>query len=241
MRKILTILFLCALFVPAQAKVGLEVKAGLGVSTYQGDEFAGNHFSGKIGLGVDIPLAGRWSIEPSLYYAGKGTQFSGLYVTENYDKETDVLIARFRNSLHYLEIPILAVYKIPFDEKTYLSIKAGPYFGIGLKGTANVKTPMYNDFDTNFSDDLFSDGCEYNQSAYTDMESALAGIFLDEGGIYTKAFRRIDAGITANVSLTYRHFVVGFECAIGMVHLSDYFLSGKPRNLSTCVMFGYKF
>ena len=235
MKKVISILacLICVSFCYTEAKVKYQIKTGLGVSEYNGDSQAGNRFSGKIGLGVDIPLKGNWSIEPGLYYSGKGTQFKGLSVVETSSGSPDVVLSKYRNSLHYIEVPVHAVFGLKFGDYTKLSVKAGPYFALGIKGTANIKTPMYNDYNANYPDDLFSDGCTYGGNSYLS--------FSDDDAIYTKPFRRFDVGASIGVDLLFRHVILGFNTEIGVVKLSDDFLKGSPRNMASYVMVGYQF
>lgn len=228
-----------------EAKVQFEVRAGFGASNYRGDDNAGNRFSGKIGAVADIQLNRNWSIEPGLFYVGKGTQFSGLYVHSG-DNQSG-LMSKFRNSLHYLEVPVLAVYKIHIDKDAYISLKAGPYLALGVKGTANVKTPMYNDNDKDFSNDLFKDGCDYDKSSYLSYEDMLddfIDMMIDKEPsryIKTEKMNRLDAGIMAELGITYKHAYIGYNTSWGLTKLCSDFIVGSPRNMVYSVVFGYKF
>ena len=246
MKRLFAILCLCAIFIPLmEAKVQFEVRAGFGASNYRGDDNAGNHFSGKIGAAADVQFSRHWSIEPGLFYASKGTQFSGLYVHsgENFTE----LMSKFHNSLHYIEVPVLAVYKIHIDNDAYISVKLGPYFALGIKGTANVKTPMYNDNNKDFPDDLFKTGCNYDAASYISYMDAIADIEDITNGkgpsryFITDKLNRLDIGIMAEVGITYRHLYLGYNSSRGLTKLCDDFILGEPHNMVYSVVFGYKF
>ena len=249
MKRAFTLMIVCLVAAVAYSEIKFSLNTGFGVSQYNGVSDAGNHFSGKIGMAVNIPLKQRWSVEPGLNYLTKGTQFNGFSVTD-----ANFVIARFRNSLHYLSVPVNVKYSIPVSNNTKISIKCGPYIALGIKGTANMKTPMYNDYNENFGENLFSEVCNYGGKAFRSLESYLLYVILkseeEQSGedynsdilrIHTEPFKRIDVGVNAGLELLYRHIIIGFNSEIGLTRISSDFLEGKVRNMASYIVVGYQF
>lgn len=76
-----------------------------------------------LGLGMDYGFSESWSLKSGLMFTSKGWKFK-----EEGEKITYRPI--------YLEIPILAAYKVNISENTKFVINAGPYLAFGLGGKA---------------------------------------------------------------------------------------------------------
>jgi hypothetical protein len=119
MKKIAFTLF-AALFVfalQAQAQVRVGVRAGLNMATWGGD--AVENFSSMIetseafrtemnpsfhaGAYVNVPLSEVVSLEPGLFYSGKGLRMSQSYFSNNLLKPQ----ATITDNAHYIEMPVL--------------------------------------------------------------------------------------------------------------------------------------
>lgn len=97
------------------------VNAGVGLSSVVGsDADTKTTFSYKVGLSYDLSLSENFSIIPGLEFAAKG------FKSDNIDGSINMT---------YLQIPILAAYKIPVYDGMKLVIKAGPYVSYGLYGS----------------------------------------------------------------------------------------------------------
>lgn len=109
----------------AQVKFGIT--AGPSFSSYTskagGDKETSKLITGlRAGVGVDLPLADEFYIQPSLLYVGKGGTVEGT-----------VLNVDYKTRIHYLELPINFMYK-PEVGNGNLFIGLGPYFAYGLGG-----------------------------------------------------------------------------------------------------------
>src|SRR5574344_602293 len=121
-------LLLCAIAANAQDSKW-QLKAALGMATITGSDVDGakSKLDWKLGVGYDIPVAEKISIQPALMFESKG------YKVEDETAQMD-----------YLVVPILLNYH--FTEA--LSAQVGPYLGYGVAGTKDIfGDEGYNRFD----------------------------------------------------------------------------------------------
>ena len=125
-----TLFLICAamLAITASAQITWNAKIGFGFANCWGDDTEGlkNHSVAKLGVGIEYPLNQSWSLMPSLEFAMKGVEIddSGL------DSKLDI---------GYLQIPIVAAYRINLNDSWNLTLKAGPYFGYAVTDEFEVK------------------------------------------------------------------------------------------------------
>lgn len=115
----------------------LLFKIGGGVSSIVGDDakLTNMKFSFKKGVACDIGLSDNFSIIPGTEIVVKGFQIK--FVDEIID-------------MWYLQVPILAAYKIDVSNNTKLAIKIGPYASYGFLGSSiNIGSDKINVFDSN--------------------------------------------------------------------------------------------
>lgn len=132
----------------AKAQVQLGAKAGMNISSIA---LPLNGYGLKIGyqfgLITDIELSVHFSIQPALLLSSKGVthkseerDLSGLYIRT----------IRTKQSLNYLELPVLALYKLPLKKGAKLYAGLGPYMGVGL--SSNSRTKGYDIQEPDFFD-----------------------------------------------------------------------------------------
>ena len=95
---------------------------------------------------ADIPLSGRFSIQPGISLQSKGTKF--VDAIPNWDQTATDLQTSSLNVMS-IEIPVNAVYYIPVGTGDVF-LSAGPYLGYNLSGklknsTRNSKTGSSRD------------------------------------------------------------------------------------------------
>lgn len=125
MKKILTIvtLMLITLTIGAQKEYKGTIRAGFGASSVVGpDADYRMKFSYKVGASYDLKVVENFFVVPGLDFIVKGfhSEMGALTGTVN---------------MAYLQMPVLAAYKINLNENTKLAISAGPYLACGLFGT----------------------------------------------------------------------------------------------------------
>jgi len=170
-------------------------------------------FVGKVGFGAEIPVSQNFSVMPSLELAMKGGKYEAKDDEESISSKLNVT---------YLQIPVMAAYRLSLNDRLNMTLKAGPYFAYGLSG--NMKTTVdINDYTVTEKADIFSDK--------------------EMGG---KAADRFDVGGILGVDFEYHRFVVGAELECGFTDMykasdsSDNY-SVKIKNLAAYVTVGYKF
>jgi hypothetical protein len=127
MYKVPVIVFCMALLCSAAQAQTLIPKVGMSLSSgsfsediVSSGETLQNKFGIVGGFGLEIPLKGKFAIQPELLFAQKGWK----------DKETDSgITAKGSTTLNYLEIPVIV--KAKFGG---FYLNAGPSLGIGLNG-----------------------------------------------------------------------------------------------------------
>lgn len=220
MKRIFTLACVAMLTLCASAQVTFNAKLGGGMSwaplSEKGDVDAFDNkglFVGKVGFGAEIPVSQNFSVMPSLELAMKGGKYESKDDNETISDKLNVT---------YLQIPVMAAYRLSLNDRLNMTLKAGPYFAYGLSG--NMKT----------TDDI---------NGYTEK----ADIFSDKemGG---KAADRFDVGGILGVDFEYHRFVVGAELECGFTDMykrtiteENWNYSVKIKNLAAYVTVGYKF
>lgn len=123
----------------AQTSYGLKAGLNLGkITSYDSQKFNPSYFVTGF---ADIPLSGRFSIQPGVSLQSKGTKF--VDAIPNWDQTATDLQTSSLNVMS-IEIPVNAVYYIPVGTGDVF-LSAGPYLGYNLSGklknsTRNSKT-----------------------------------------------------------------------------------------------------
>ena len=122
MKRFLSLVCVTMLAMAASAQITWNAKGGFGVATCYGSDTEGleNHLVSKIGAGIEYPLTSNLSLMPSLEFAWKGTEGEG----NNLD-------------LYYLQVPVVAAYRMNLTDTWNLTLKAGPYFAFKISDKVN--------------------------------------------------------------------------------------------------------
>ena len=103
------------------------------MSTFSGlDDEGKSKINFHAGLNLDFNVVKSFAIETGLFYTGKGTKFDTEYNWyEGYEK------------LSYIQLPLLALYRLPIKDDVHVQVKAGGYFGylINEPESVYVKKP----------------------------------------------------------------------------------------------------
>ena len=78
----------------------------------------------SIGIGVDVPLKGRWSVESGVSYSFLARTFRGTYTDYSSD-EDKTINADIRHSVHYVGIPLNICYGLVEGRSVSLRAHAG--------------------------------------------------------------------------------------------------------------------
>lgn len=231
-----------ALSVTAQKKVAwmVEADAGFGMLSNMPRD-SHDRFAYKIGGNVDIPLTRKFSLQPALLFGHNSTEVDGYFGNEQ------IMEAKYRVSLNYIELPLHAVFHIPISSNgTALFLKYGPYVAYGLQGKARITIPD-SDYDESMPGNLFDDGCDFHGAAYGRNKRPFS----------LPAFKRWDYGLSARIGIESRHIAIGLGMTYGFAnlthtqtHTNEYgnlidrlFTgngSGKPRRYEFMLSLGYR-
>ncbi len=128
---------------------------------------------------------------------------------EKFDEQLDIF---------YLQIPVLAAYRLNLSDNWNMTLKAGPYFAVGLVG--NLTT-----------DYEFMGHKEHDKTNI--FESQTDGYYTYEGA------NRFDVGLDLGVDFEYHRFVFGVEYELGFVSITKG--DGALRNGAFYATVGWKF
>jgi len=210
MKKLFSLVVVALFAITASAQITWNVKGGVGLATCYGDvEDMSNHFVGKIGVGIEKPFAKNWSVMPSLELAWKGAEYNAKSENESIEETLDIF---------YIQVPIVAAYRINLNDSWNITLKAGPYFAYGLSG--KMKGKYSGEYENlSYSEDIFKD--------------------YGEGKDKIEAGNRFDAGLDFGVDFEYHRFVFGAEYELGLLKFAPD--DADVKNAAAYVTVGYKF
>ncbi len=125
MKKLFCLICMGLFIATASAQITWNAKGGLGLAKCIGEGETGNKFVAKAGVGIEKPLNANWSLMPSLELAWKGYDID----EEGYSETADMF---------YVQIPVLAAYRMNLNDNWNLALKAGPYIAYGIFGNVSV-------------------------------------------------------------------------------------------------------
>lgn len=227
----------------AQSKVELGAFMNVGVGCVTNlPGYSSQRLMYKIGGSVDIPLARKFSVEPILRFSHSSNNIDGYYGSEQ------IMRAKYRLSMGYVEMPVLAAWKLPIlGGKAKLLIKYGPYVAYGIKGKAHVYMPD-TDYSETMSGSLFDGGCDFYGMAQD----------INKKKFVLPDFKRWDYGLTSEWGLEINRVQVGIDYSVGFANLTHKITernpalvllnkaffgngSGKPRRIDVSLKVGYRF
>jgi len=136
MRKVVLFVLLNLGFLSANAQTSFGIVAGLKNATQRtnrNNDGSRNYLLWQAGVTADIPLTGRFCLQPQLLASVKGSH------GEMHDLDSNYIIlsgVSTKLRLMYLELPLNVVYKHPLGAGK-LVVGAGPYLAYGLGGKRN--------------------------------------------------------------------------------------------------------
>ena len=199
------------LTIAASAQITWNAKGGFGVATCYGwsSEYVEDaemskkaHLVGKVGVGIEYPLTSNWSLMPSLELAWKGAK---------YEFEEKGWVDKSTLDFTYVQVPIVAAYRMNLTDAWNLTLKAGPYFAYAISDKFTV---------------------EYEYTG----DSSFPGSSGSESG--SADIKKFDAGLDVGVDFEHHRFVFGVEAELGFMELESY---AKAKNLAFYATLGWKF
>lgn len=216
MKKLLLLAIVAFLGTSAFAQSSFNVKAGLNLGNWIGDDVPDNNKvkpGFKVGVGYEYQFNDLISLQPSLMFSTKGTKYTNsvtLPTLGSIDSKVTV------NQM-YLELPIFVGFRFNVGGNTNLVLSVGPYLAYGVGGKTKAKVSTDIDIP---SEDLNT--IEGSHDTFGDD-------FIEQ---------RFDAGIGAAVAVEFGRFFVGVDTGFGLVNLDP---DVKAKNISVGVGVGYRF
>ncbi len=185
--------------------ISISAQAGLNLSKFTHvDRWSGTKAGINVGIMAEIPILNSLSAKAGLLYTMKGT------VGNNDGGFGGNLKTTFSPS--YLEIPLLASYRLRLNDKLRLSFDLGPYFALGLHGKDKKK---YS-------------GSNIAHDSETEID------------LFTKQLKRFDFGLQFGPSVILNDkYSIGMIFDTGLSNISN--MSGKVGNFTFMLNLGYRF
>ena len=211
------------------SQVRWDAKVGMSMSNLTKIDPNGMKVGYTFGVGMDYAFTDMWSLQSGLMFSSKGykaTEEDGEY------KWTG------KANTHYLEIPILAAYKMNITDNMKFVVNAGPYLAVGLGGCYTDKEEYQGEEDKDHTK-IFK---KY------DMPDG-------QGGTTSEAIcKRFDMGLQYGVGLEISdHYLVNITGQYGFInpYKQDVYKVDadgdptnetiSPKNLSFYISVGYRF
>lgn len=213
MKTILSTLAIASLSVyVAQAQTSYGIKAGTNLSKITNLEDQKYNPSYFITGYADIPLSGRFSLQPGISLQGKGTKTEGPIFS--YDQKPTGVSKETLNSMS-IEIPINAVYYVPAGSGDFF-LSAGAYLGYNISGELK-QTLTSNGKSINDSKDVIYSGSN-------------------------KMMNRWDAGLNFAIGYKFKNgFLVQGGYSLGLLNQNASKSSKNFQNRSMNFGVGYQF
>lgn len=168
----------------------------------------------KIGVIYDWGLSEAFYIQPGLYFTMRGGKWD--------EKEEDYKWEE-KWKMNYLQIPILASYRIALSDNVKWHFNAGPYVACGLGGKVKWEE----------SYDGKKEKGDYKIFGTADEDDE------DEKG----GLKRFDAGLSFGTGVSINKFYIGLSYDLGLANIADKkeWEDNKFRNRNFSIGIGYNF
>ena len=247
--KLILAALMVATFASAQVQWGL--RAGLNLSHLSDDDKYDYWYADiddetiehkskpglSIGVSAYVPTNNFFGIETGLYFQQLGERIEGKKYEkdERYDEEWGYE-EKYKIKLNYLQVPILASYKLPVNVDWKL--QAGPYLAVAVSGKVKEEWDYYEERDS------YS---EHEEEEYEIFDDDFINRKLE--GDYNYESHRFDFGWQLGSSLALKKFVIGVHYQLGMVsvakfsaiHDRDFTGDWKVKNRCLHISFGINF
>ena len=162
-----------------------------------------------VGLMADIPVIKVLSVQPGLFFTGKGSRIqSGSPSDVNYYKATT-------NPL-YVELPINVVVKLPLPNESNFFVGAGPYIAMGVGGKRKIERKTL--------------GLAFSNNEKIEYSNDDPTTFKTEEGAGLGVMRRFDYGLNGTAGFQLNGFLIGVNYGYGLAKLQSGTNSSEDNN-----------
>lgn len=170
------------------------LRAGINFASTDMDYATSTRTGFHVGGTVDWNIVKSLSVQSGIYYVSKGFK-------SDFGK----------GSTGYIQVPLLASYRIETPTKVQFHFNVGPYFAWGVNGTVR-----YAPYDETFS-------YNYHQNSFGDKGF----------------FKHFDMGLSAGAYIVIGHVLAGLSYEYGFADIAKVY--GKFHNRNVSMTIGYNF
>ena len=182
---------------------GVRVGANFAKQYYMEDVGADNDFRTgfQAGIATDINIVRSFSLNSGVFYTQKG------YKTEYSDYRGSV---SSRNNAQYIEVPLLASYRVELSDAAQLQLNLGPYFAFGIAGKLDV---------TN----TFPNGTSYSIDSFDEYDG----------------MKKFDSGVSVGFAMTYSQIYAGISYERSLMNVSNTTEKYQNGSISMVIGYNY--
>lgn len=169
----------------------------------------------NVGVNVDIPITNGFYLKPGLLFATRGGNDKTVVSNDAFTRSVF--------SAYYLQLPILASFRLELADDTQFQLNLGPYFAVGVAGECvnTIKSGKYE---------------QTTKSPY---------FYSTEDGITAGDAQRFDCGLSFAAGVLFiEHIYVGVQYDLGLYNIArpvDEFAEYDITNGNFAVQVGYRF
>ena len=156
----------------------------------------------KAGVEADLNIVRSLSVNTGVYYTQKG------YKSEYSDYRGSL---KTTDNVGYIEIPVLASYRVKLSDAAQFQLNVGPYFAFGVSGKQKVKS-------------TFAGQDDYEIDSFDEYDG----------------MKKSDIGIHAGAAVTYNNMYIGISYERGLKNVSNK-TGADFSNGSIGISIGYNF
>ena len=216
MRKLLILFALCCWAVGLQAqnywdgsrpdhRLTLGVRGGVNFSK-QNNKGEGSDYdfrtSFQLGLEADVNIVRSFSINTGVWFIQKG------YKSEYSDYRGSL---KTTDNTSYIEIPLLASYRVKLSDASQFQLNVGPYFAFGVSGKQKVKS-------------TFAGQQDYEIDSFDQYDG----------------MKEQDIGVHIGAAVVYNNMYIGASYERGLKNVSNV-TGAKFQNGTIAINVGYNF
>ncbi|MGX5818270.1 porin family protein [Chitinophaga lutea] len=213
--------------VASMAQVRVGVKGGWNIANVTTSNSGGlddsralNSF--HIGAVADVPLSPVLSLQPGVFYTGKGSKLER-------GEPGDAAYFKTTTNPQYIEIPVNFVGKIPVGQDTRVFLGVGPYAAFGVAGKNKYDANLAGVHTSGESNIKWDDDTPFNDG--------------DPNQGYDK-YKRFDYGGNFLAGVEFGNFLVSAQYGLGMGKIfsgTDNSSNDKSKNRVWSFSVGYLF
>lgn len=153
-----------------------------------------------LGIMGDITFAKVFAIQPGLFFTGKGSKLqSGNPSDATYYKAT--------TNPYYIELPVNAVFKLPFDKESNFYFGAGPYIAVGIGGKRKIEGKTL--------------GLAFSNNEKIQYSNDDPTTFKQEEGAGLGVMRRFDYGLNGTAGFQLKGALIALNYGYGLAKLQS--------------------